>query len=105
MDKMIHLLLEDLTKIKHRYQQAREGKVFNFEEDIQPFIETIDKHLDLLKQHRTSILNQPYETATKFSQLISLIEEISVSCHYAKTSKKIFVEQSKTVYNHLNDLL
>ncbi|PTF16899.1 DUF1798 domain-containing protein, partial [Staphylococcus devriesei] len=50
-------------------------------------------------------INLPYMNNKKFDLLINSLKELSVDCHFQRTSKKLFTEKLKAVNYDLNYIL
>ncbi len=53
--------------------------------------------LNEIKLHREFIIEVPYMNSRKFELLIANIEQLSVECHFKRTSRKLFIEKLKSV--------
>ena len=53
--------------------------------------------LNEIKLHHEFIIEVPYMNSRKFELLIANIEQLSVECHFKRTSRKLFIEKLKSV--------
>lgn len=98
---MINQLLNINQQIQHRFTLAKSGQNFDFYEDIKPFVHQVDQIITSLKQNQSKITKLPYYNEYKLQQLIKLLEEVSVECHYSSTSRKLFLEKMKVIHHDL----
>ena len=92
-------LTENMHQIDQYFHRAKNGELFNFVIDVQPFTEQVDVNLNQLNNYNDEILSLPLMNEKKLSLLILYIRELSVDCFFDKTSKKIFIDKFKAV-NH-----
>lgn len=97
-------LIEMNKSIQKRFKLAKQGHQYDFEKDIKPFVSEVDAYLLSFKKNYHSMLTFPYFNEQKFYRLIQIIEEVSVECHYKRTSTKIFNDKIKVVTHDLNYL-
>ncbi|MCD8905549.1 YppE family protein [Staphylococcus chromogenes] len=98
---MENSLLKLNEQICHRFNLAKEGRVFDFHDEIEPFVHHVDEMMLYLHDKQSQICALPYFNDHKLQQLIKLIEEVSVECHYPSTSKKLFLEKMKVIHHDL----
>ncbi|MEJ7495978.1 DUF1798 family protein, partial [Staphylococcus pasteuri] len=65
----------------------------------------IDSQLKQLKTYEQSLIDTTYMNKPKLDLLIKNIEELSVECHFKRTSRKLFTEKIKAVQYDLNNIL
>ncbi|UEX89165.1 DUF1798 family protein [Staphylococcus ratti] len=99
---MIEQLILINEQIQNRFILAKRGQSFQFDTEIKPFINDVDVIISKFKTYQAKIIQLPYFNEQKFHQLIKLIEETSIECHYATTSTKIFNEKEKVITHDLN---
>ncbi|AVP37060.1 DUF1798 family protein [Staphylococcus felis] len=104
LQQMVSNLNQDLLLIKERYTLARNGYQFDFDNEIKPFVQRVDHHMSEFKRYEHEVLGIQYFNQKHFNNLIQLIEDLSITCHYPKTSLKIFMNQYKTVQHHIQML-
>ena len=63
---------------------------YDFYKDVVPFVEYVDECLEQFIQHKNTILQLQYMNEQKFELLIDNYKELSVECHYKRTSKNYF---------------
>lgn len=102
---MIIELINKLDEIHHIFTNAKNDHEYDFYEDVKPFVENIDKQLNYLVEQQPKILNLPYMNEAKFQLLVDNYKELSVECHFKRTSKKLFLEKYKAVHHDLNYIL
>ncbi|WP_315295011.1 DUF1798 family protein [Mammaliicoccus lentus] len=108
---MIETLLNKLTEMQEIFSNAKNDHEYDFYKDVVPFVEYVDECLEQFIQHKNRILQLQYMNEQKFELLIDNYKELSVECHYKRTSKKLFLEKHKAVQHdlkyiqtHLGDL-
>ncbi|CXY14037.1 Bacterial domain of uncharacterised function (DUF1798) [Staphylococcus aureus] len=77
----------------------------DFYQTVKPYTEHIDSMLNEIKLHREFIIEVPYMNSRKFELLIANIEQLSVECHFKRTSRKLFIEKLKSVQYDLQNIL
>ncbi|KAA1040211.1 DUF1798 family protein [Macrococcus equipercicus] len=102
LHECIIFLIDDLTEIESTFEAAKKGREFNFVIDIQPFTERIDAHLTELMQYEETITALRLMNPLKLELLVSHIRELSVSCFFDRTSKKMFIDQFKAAQHDLH---
>lgn len=99
----INKLLEELNVMNLHFN---ENKINQQSDDfftvVKPYTQKIDSLLDDLKTNQHIITSYPYFNERKWNLLFKNIQELSVECHYHKTSKKLFNEKIKSVHYDLN---
>ena len=108
---MIQDLINELNKMQQIFKNAKDDHEYDFYKDVAPFVEAVDELLDKLALEQHTVLQLQYMNEQKFQLLIDNYKELSVECHYKRTSKKLFLEKHKAVqhdlsyiYTHLGDL-
>ncbi|MEJ7540767.1 DUF1798 family protein [Staphylococcus intermedius] len=104
MQIVIQQLIHDLTTISQRYEAARAGRQYDFYNEVQPFVQQVDAHLQSLERYQHTISKQKYFNINKLHRMSSLMAELVVACHQSTTSKKLFIDQYKAVQHDLNYL-
>lgn len=104
MQIVIQQLIHDLTAIYQRYEEARAGRQYDFYNEVQPFVQQIDAHLQALQRYHHTISQHKYFNAQKLQRMSSLMAELAVACHQSTTSKKIFLDRYKAVQHDLHYL-
>ncbi|WP_345773039.1 DUF1798 family protein [Mammaliicoccus sp. P-M59] len=99
---MIQELLNKLNNMLDIFQHAKDDHEYDFYKDVVSFVEQVDVLLDKLAVHQDAVLKLQYMNEQKFQLLISNYKELSVECHYKRTSKKLFFEKHKAVQHDLN---
>lgn len=99
LQNCIKSLIENMQQIDQYFHSAKNGELFNFVIDVQPFTEQVDANLNQLNNYKEKILSLPLMNEKKLSLLMLYIRELSVDCFFDKTSKKIFIDKFKAV-NH-----
>ncbi|UBH21338.1 YppE family protein [Macrococcus armenti] len=102
LQQCIQSLIYDLEKIEKYFELAKAGHAFNFVMDVQPFTEKVDHHITLLNQYKDEITSLPLMNEKKYDLCIAHLRDISVSCFFSKTSKKVFIDQYKAVKHEVN---
>lgn len=99
LQNCIKSLIENMQQIDQYFRSAKNGELYNFVIDVQPFTEQVDANLNQLNNFKDEILSLPLMNEKKLSLMILYIRELSVDCFFDKTSKKIFIDKFKAV-NH-----
>lgn len=97
-ERLFQQLLADISEVESRYIAAREGQQYDFNNDIVPFVSQIDAHLTQTEQETQQFIAQRERIET-------LLKTLSVSCHDARTSKKQFYDQLKTVKHDIMTIM
>ncbi|MCI2947536.1 YppE family protein [Staphylococcus caledonicus] len=106
MYELINEMLLELYTIERRYNEVKvTNQDFDFYETVYPYAQHIDKKLQDLTEYKDEIINLPYMNSKKFDLLINSIKELSVDCHFQRTSRKLFTEKLKAVNYDLNYIL
>ncbi|MBI5972498.1 DUF1798 family protein [Staphylococcus caledonicus] len=106
MYELINEMLLELYTIERRYNEVKvTNQDFDFYETVYPYAQRIDKKLQDLTKYKDEIINLPYMNSKKFDLLINTIKELSVDCHFQRTSRKLFTEKLKAVNYDLNYIL
>lgn len=104
LQQCIESLMNDIIRIEHYFKASKDGQQFNFVMDVQPFTEKVDKHLSMLENYKVQVISLPLMNEKKYQLMVTHIKELSVSCFFSKTSKKIFIDQFKAVKHELHYL-
>lgn len=102
----IRQLIEEVNYMNDTYEQVRkhdENK--DFHKVVEPYVRHIDSQLKQLKTYEQSLIDTTYMNKPKLDLLIKNIEELSVECHFKRTSRKLFTEKIKAVQYDLNNIL
>ncbi len=102
LHECIVFLIKDLEEIEEVFVSAKQGQSFNFVIDIQPFTERIDAHINDVLKYKDDIIDMKLMNPLKLDLMISHLRELSVSCFFEKTSKKVFIDQFKAVQHDLH---
>nr|WP_263313273.1 YppE family protein [Mammaliicoccus sp. Marseille-Q6498] len=102
---MLQELIDKLTEMQQIFKNAKDDHEYDFYKDVVPFVEEVDHLLEAFTVHQASILKLQYMNQQKYELLIDNYKELSVECHYKRTSKKIFLEKHKAVQHDLNYIL
>ncbi|MCS4485440.1 YppE family protein [Staphylococcus americanisciuri] len=94
---LFQALLMCTSEMESRYVAAREGHIYDFDTDIKPFVAQVDQHLAHLQRETSHVTVQ-------HDRLITLLQNLSVTCHHSRTSKKQFYNQLKTVKHDMMTL-
>lgn len=106
MYELINEMLLELSTIERRYNEVKiTNQDFDFYETVYPYTQHIDKKIQYLTEFKQEIINLPYMNNKKFDLLINSLKELSVDCHFQRTSKKLFTEKLKAVNYDLNYIL
>lgn len=99
---MLLNLINKLNDMQQIFKNAKDDHEYDFYNDVVPFVEVVDELLDKLSSQQQEILKLQYMNEQKFYLLIDNYKELSVECHYKRTSKKMFLEKHKAVQHDLN---
>ena len=100
---LINDLINELHTIEDRYNIVKNSETnFDFYEVVYPYSQAIDTKLENLIKLKPQIIQLSYMNANKFDLLIKSYKELSVDCHFYRTSKKLFNEKLKSVNYDLN---
>ncbi|PNZ70223.1 DUF1798 family protein [Staphylococcus croceilyticus] len=106
MERVVKALLKELQYIETHYNEVKTtGEDFDFYQKVVPYTQYIDDTLNELIQYKNDIIQLPYMNERKFNLLVNNIKELSVDCHFHRTSRKLFTEKLKAVNYDLNYLL
>ncbi|WP_226386316.1 DUF1798 family protein [Staphylococcus sp. Marseille-Q1834] len=106
MEKVVKELLKELQYIETQYNEVKTtSEDFDFYQKVVPYAHYIDGILNELIQHKDDIIQLAYMNERKFDLLVNNIKELSVDCHFHRTSRKLFTEKFKAVNYDLNYLL
>ncbi|MCE5024429.1 DUF1798 family protein [Staphylococcus simulans] len=104
MYTIISTLIEQTYIMKQRYEEARSGKAYDFKNEVMPFAYHIDDLLNHLDGYAENIIALSYMNQLKYQILKENLERLSVECHYASASRKLFMDKLKSVNYDLNYL-
>ncbi|BFL78543.1 YppE family protein [Staphylococcus hominis subsp. novobiosepticus] len=106
MYTLINKILQELQYMSSCYNKVKLTKSDNqFYRDVVPYVNKIDYLIEELSHYNDKLIQFPYMNKKKLEILIKNMKELSVECHYSKTSKKLFNEKLKSVNYDLNNLL
>lgn len=93
MDTMlINDLINELHTIEDRYNIVKNSETnYDFYEVVYPYSQAIDTKLENLIKLKPQITQLSYMNANKFDLLIKSYKELSVDCHFYRTSKKLLM--------------
>ena len=96
----IRQLIEEVNYMNDTYEQVRKhDEDKDFHKVVEPYVRHIDSQL------KQSLIDTTYMNKPKLDLLIKNIEELSVECHFKRTSRKLFTEKIKAVQYDLNNIL
>ncbi|UXR66383.1 YppE family protein [Staphylococcus pasteuri] len=105
LDIIKNLILE-VNHMGQKYERVREKEEDEyFHKVIEPYVRNIDTQLNQLRNYEQSLVNTTYMNKKKVDLLFKNIEELSVECHFKRTSRKLFTEKIKAVQYDLNNIL
>ena len=94
MYTLINEILKELQYMASSYNEIKLTQSEKpFHRDVVPYVKKIDE-----------LIQFPYMNKEKLEILVKHIKELSVECHYNKTSKKLFNEKLKSVNYDLTNL-
>ena len=82
-----------LDEVNQRYDKVRAGYEYDFETEIDPFLKKSVKIIDDIQFINTDKRFTPPSKA----QMMSVFQELTMSCHAKRMSMRIFREQTKYV--------
>ena len=96
--KTINDLLNELETIEERFNNVKVSQNdYDFYNVVYPYTQKIDAKLESIIKLKSQIIQLSYMNANKFDLLIKSYKELSVDCHFHRTSKKLFTEKVKAV--------
>ncbi len=91
-----------LDEVNQRYDKVRAGHTYEFETEIEPFLENSVKIIEDIHHVDTDFrFTEPSK-----QQMIAIFEELIMSCHAERMSLRIFREQTKYIniwLKHIED--
>lgn len=106
MYTLINELLKELQYMASCFNKVKLTKLDNqFHRDVMPYVNKVDGLIEEMSHYKIQLIQFPYMNNKKLDILIKNIKELSVECHYSKTSKKLFNEKLKSVNYDLTNLL
>ncbi|MCE4949554.1 DUF1798 domain-containing protein [Staphylococcus hominis] len=105
MYTLINELLKELQYMASSYNEIKlTQSEKQFHRDVVPYVKKIDGLTEELSHYDNELIQFPYMNKEKLEMLVKHIKELSVECHYNKTSKKLFNEKLKSVNYDLTNL-
>lgn len=105
MYTLINELLKELQYMASSYNEIKlTQSEKQFHRDVVPYVKKIDGLTEELSHYDDELIQFPYMNKEKLEMLVKHIKELSVECHYNKTSKKLFNEKLKSVNYDLTNL-
>lgn len=89
---------ELMASIAYRYKRAREGYVYDFEEEIEPFLESGKKLAENILQFKTDVRFDASSREKVYEELMELL----MSCHIKRFSRTAYHEKYKFINTWLN---
>lgn len=106
MNDIVKTLIYEVNNMQQYFEHVKsQQQDHDFYQIVKPYTVQIDGLLNKLKLHRELIIQVPYMNQRKFELLISNIEQLSVECHFKRTSRKLFIEKLKSVQYDLQNIL
>lgn len=106
MYTLINELLKELQYMASSYNEIKlTQSEKQFHRDVVPYVKKIDGLTEELSHYHDELIQFPYMNKEKLEMLVKHIKELSVECHYNKTSKKLFNEKLKSANYDLTNLL
>ena len=105
MYTLINEILKELQYMASSYNEIKLTQSEKpFHRDVVPYVKKIDDLTEELSHYHDELIQFPYMNKEKLEILVKHIKELSVECHYNKTSKKLFNEKLKSVNYDLTNL-
>ena len=82
-----------LDEVDARYQQAKEGYEFDFETEIEPFLETNKTLVYSMEEIET---DERFDPVTR-QKVVEEFLELLMSCHAGRFSRKLYKEKTKFI--------
>lgn len=106
MNDIVKALIYEVNNMQQYFEHVKsQQQDHDFYQIVKPYTVQIDGLLNKLKLHRELIIQVHYMNQRKFELLISNIEQLSVECHFKRTSRKLFIEKLKSVQYDLQNIL
>ncbi|MBO0928985.1 DUF1798 family protein [Staphylococcus sp. 30400_3112M30941] len=106
MNDIVEALIYEVNNMQRNFESVKSQQLDDdFYKIVKPYTVHIDNLLNEMKLQRESIIHIPYMNQRKFELLISNIEQLSVECHFKRTSRKLFIEKLKSVQYDLQNIL
>ncbi|MGZ2315873.1 DUF1798 family protein [Staphylococcus argenteus] len=106
MNDIVKALIYEVNNMQQYFEHVKsQQQDHDFYPIVKPYTVQIDGLLNKLKLHRELIIQVHYMNQRKFELLISNIEQLSVECHFKRTSRKLFIEKLKSVQYDLQNIL
>ncbi|UDI78266.1 DUF1798 family protein [Staphylococcus taiwanensis] len=98
MKRVIESLILELNTIEECFHKVKTiNEDYDFYKVVVPYTQEIDKKLQSIIDNKSEIIELVYMNDKKFDLLIKSYKELSVDCHFHKTSRKLFTEKLKAV--------
>lgn len=99
MNDVVESLIYEVNNMQQNFENVKsQQQDHDFYQTVKPYTEHIDSILNEIKLHRDM-------NSRKFELLIANIEQLSVECHFKRTSRKLFIEKLKSVQYDLQNIL
>ncbi len=106
MNDVVESLIYEVNNMQQNFENVKsQQQDHDFYQTVKPYTEHIDSLLNEIKLHREFIIEVPYMNSRKFELLIANIEQLSVECHFKRTSRKLFIEKLKSFQYDLQNIL
>lgn len=106
MNDIIESLIYEVNNMQQNFENVKsQQQDHDFHQTVKPYTVHIDNLLNEMKLQREIIIDIPYMNARKFELLIANVEQLSVECHFKRTSRKLFIEKLKSVHYDLKNIL
>ncbi|EFU84919.1 DUF1798 family protein [Staphylococcus lugdunensis] len=103
MQQYINQLNDELKYIKSTYNKVKKSQCnYDFDHYVKPYATQIDSLLTQFSYYKDDIVTLPYLNEYKWQIFLQMVKELSVECHYYRTSRKLFNEKFKNVTYVLN---
>lgn len=102
---VVEQLIIEINSMQRTYEHVKSNQFdHDFYQTVQPYALKIDHLLNQFQSYKSQIIRFPYMNNKKFALLIRHIEELSVECHFQRTSRKLFMEKIKSVHYDLQNI-
>ena len=90
-----------LKEVKHKYETAKNGYNYSFENEIQPFLNYADKIAASIE----SISSDKYYNSDTKVKLSQQITELAMACHKKEFKTRLFNEKFKFISMWINYII
>ncbi|SNV71801.1 Bacterial domain of uncharacterised function (DUF1798) [Staphylococcus simiae] len=105
MKSIVEQLILEINDMQQTYEHVKTNQCdHDFYQIVQPYASKIDRLLNQFQTYKLQIIRMPYMNDKKFDLLMKHIEELSVECHFQRTSRKLFMEKIKSVHYDLQTI-